>query len=347
VRLAWFAPAPDDIALELERRHEVDRYDEDQAHDFVWRHFRAPYDLTVFELADSPAHAYVWPYVFHYPGVVVLQATSVQRSRGRALHHRRSHLRAERAFAGPDLLRTPLAAARMVIVHDAAVARDLRMAHPDVDTRILPLGAIPPRLWPSASPSRVRVVSSHPAVVEHAASRARDAGTPIETVSGLQDLRSNDVVVALEWPPTATPPIDAVRAMAAGVPAIVFETEAVAAWPTLDPQTWRPRGYLNTDAPIAISIDPRDEEHSLMLAMRRLSLDGELRRRLGRAAEAWAGRHAAVSIAAPVWEAVLAEAMRLPPPATDGLPSHLLADGTATARSVLREFGVTVDFLDE
>lgn len=345
MRLAWFAPTPDDIALELERRHEVDRYDEHRAHDFVWRHFRAPYDLTVFELADSPAHAYVWPYVFHYPGVVVLRATAVQQSRTRALHHRRSHLRAERAFAGPDLLRTPLAAARMVIVHDAAVARDLRTAHPDVDIRILPLGVIPSRVTPSASPPRFR--SSHPGVLEHAASRARDAGTPIETASGLHDLRSNDIVVALEWPPTGSPPMDAVRAMAAGLPTIVFETEAVAAWPALDPQTWKPRGYLNADAPIAIAIDPRDEEHSLMLAMRRLALDGELRTRLGRAAEAWAGGHAAVAIAAPLWEAALADAMRNPPPATHGLPSHLLADGTATARSVLREFGVSVDFLDD
>jgi len=220
------------------------------------------------------------------------------------------------------------------------------MAHPDVAIRILPLGVIPPGLTRSASPSRFRVVSSHPAVVEHAASRARDAGIPIETASGLHDLRSNDVVVALEWPPTGTPPIDALRAMAAGVPVIVFETEAVAAWPTVDPQTWKARGYLNTNAPIAISIDPRDEEHSLMLAMRRLSLDGELRTRLGKAAEAWAGGHAAVAIVAPLWEAALAEAMRLPLPATHGLPSHLLADATATARSVLREFGVTVDFLD-
>jgi hypothetical protein len=73
--------APDAVALELSRTHHVDRFDARHAHDFVWRHFRAPYDLTVVELADSPAHAYAWPYLFHDPGILILRATSLQRSR--------------------------------------------------------------------------------------------------------------------------------------------------------------------------------------------------------------------------------------------------------------------------
>ena len=347
VRLAWFAPAPDDIALELGRRHQVDRYDERRAHDFVWRHFRDPYDLTLFELADSTAHGYVWPYVFHYPGAIVLRATSLRQSRPLALPHRRHHLRAERAFAGPDLLRTPLAAARMVIVHDAALAQELRNAYPEAEIRVLPLGVEPPVLTAPAAALRFQSVSSDPGAVERAARRARDAGTAIVTTIDRQDLRTNDIMVALEWPPTGSPPIDALRAMAAGLPTIVFETEAVATWPTLDPQTWQPRGYLTTNPPIAISIDPRDQEHSLMLAMRRLSQDAELRKRLGHAARAWAHQHATVAIAAPAWEAALAEAMRIPPPATHHLPPHLLEDGTTSARSILREFGVGVDFLEE
>ena len=40
---------------------------------------------------------------------------------------------------------------------------------------------------------------------------------------------------------------------------MVFETEAVAVWPTLNPQTWQGRDYLESEPPIAISIDPRDE----------------------------------------------------------------------------------------
>lgn len=303
--------------------------------------------MTVFELADAPAHAYVWPYVFHYPGVVVLWATSLQRSRVLTLHQRRHDLRAERAFADPDLIRAPLAAARMVIVHDAAAARELRRTYPDLDVRVLPTGVQPLALASPRAALRFHAVSTDRALVEQAAGRARDAGTPIETMSGLNDLSPGDAVIALEWPPTGAPPIDALRAIAAGLPTIVFETEAVAAWPTLDPQTWKPRGYLTTSQPIAISIDPRDEEHSLMLAMRRVAQDADLRTRLGDAAGAWASEHATVAAAAPVWEATLAEAMRIQPPARHDLPPHLLEDGTTAARSILREFEVNVDFLEE
>ena len=347
MRLAWFAPTPDDVALELGRRHDVELYDQRRAHDFVWRHFRAPYDLTLFELADSPAHAFVWPYMFHYPGVIVLRATSLRQSRSLALHQRRQHLRAERAFAGPDLLRAPLAAARMVIVHDTDVAGELRTAYPGVDIRVVPIGVMPATLTASEGAVRFHSVSSHPAIVEHAASRARDGGTPIETAHGLHELRTDDIVVALGWPPTGSAPIDALRAMAAGLATIVFETEAVATWPTLDPQTWKPRGYLTTKQPIAISIDPRDEEHSLMLAMRRLAQDPELRARLGNAARKWTHDRAAVAVAAPAWEAALAEAQRTPAPTTSALPPHLLEDGTTAARSILREFDVRVDFLED
>jgi hypothetical protein len=38
--------------------------------------------------------------------------------------------------------------------------------------------------------------------------------------------------------------------------------------------------------------------------------------------------------------------MRMPPPATHELPPHLLDDGTAAARAILREFDVSVDFLE-
>ena len=58
--------------------------------------------------------------------------------------------------------------------------------------------------------------------------------------------------------------------MAAGKAVITIETEATAEWPAIDPQTWRPRGLAVNDAPIAVTVDPRDEEHSLMLAIRRL-----------------------------------------------------------------------------
>jgi len=349
VRLAWFAPTPDAIALELGRRHHVDGYDAGRAHDFVWRHAHAPYDLTIFELADSPAHAYIWAYLFHYPGVLVLRATSVQHSRTDALtrQHRRHHLRAERAFAGSPLLRTPLAAARLVIVHDAATARDLQIEYPDIEVRVLPIGVTGSALTATDAGVRFRYAAPDPVLVERAATRARDTGARFDISPGLLDLQDRDVVIALEWPPTGAAPPEALRAMAAGLPVIVFETQAVASWPTLDPQTWQPRDYLSNRQPVAISIDPRDEEHSVMLAMKRLSTDAALRAQLGTAAARWATEHANVTDAADAWEPVLQEARSSRGTASArALPPHLTADGTERARTLLGDIGVTVDFLD-
>lgn len=348
VRLAWFAPTPDDVALELARRHDVDHYDARNAHDFVWKHFRTPYDLTVFELADSPAHAFVWPYLFHYPGVAILRATSLQEHRTRGLNRqwRRPHLRAERAFGGPDLMRAPLLASRLVVVNDEPAARVLAAEHPDAAVRILPVGVRPASAEPGRE-LRFRSTTTRADVIEAAAQRARDVGTPIPLTPGLDGLRETDVVIVLEWPPTGAMPVDALRAMGAGLPTIVFETEAVAAWPALDPQTWQPRGYVNSGEPIAISIDPRDEEHSLMRCLRRLSADPALRSRLGDAARDWVREHANAESAAREWEPVLADAIHRPPVlAPADLPPHLVDDGTATAQSVLQEFGVSVDLFN-
>jgi hypothetical protein len=307
-----------------------------------------PYDLTVFELADSPAHAFVWPYLFHYPGVVVLRAISLEEHRTDGLNRqrRRHHLRAERAFGDPDLMRAPLLSSRLVVVHDEAAARVLADEYPELAVRMLPVGVTAASPAP-AGELRFRYQATRPEAVAAAAARAGAAGTPVATAAGVADLRESDVVIALEWPPTGAPPIDALRAMGAGLPTIVFETEAVAAWPTLDPQTWRPRGYVSGGDPIAISIDPRDEEHSLMLCLRRLSGDAELRARLGHAARGWVREHAAAESAAREWAPVLADAIhRSPLLAPADLPAHLVDDGTASTRAVLQEFGVGLDLFN-
>ena len=77
--------------------------------------------------------------------------------------------------------------------------------------------------------------------------------------------------------------------MRARKPVVVLETTMTAEWPALDPQSWKPRGFA-TEAPIVVSLDPRDEEHSLMLAIQRLSTDSELRTQLADAAHRWVGR---------------------------------------------------------
>jgi hypothetical protein len=127
-------------------------------------------------------------------------------------------------------------------------------------------------------------------VLRRALARACQAGAFAALVAdGPPDhvLQEADVVVSLPWPVTNEPQTSVLAAMAACKPVIVLETTSTAEWPALDPQTWRPRGF-GKDAPIVVSLDPRDEEHSLVLAIRRLSDDAALRTRLGDAAHAWA-----------------------------------------------------------
>jgi hypothetical protein len=347
MRIAWFAPEPSDVALQLGHPDLVDHFDEHRAHQFVWRHHRTPYDITVFDLADRGAHAFLWPYLFHYPGIVLLRSGSLHHSRSTRLtaEHRYPDWRAERAFSGPTFLRAPLAASRLVAVHDPSFARDLQEELPDVPVRVVPAAAAPAALAPFDGRFRFHASSRHE-IVSRAAGRLRRAGCPVIVADPADGLRQHDVAIALEWPPPRSLPVKALRAMAAGLPVIVFETEAAAAMPTLDPQTWQSRGYQDRNAPVAISIDPRDEEHSLMLAMRRLASDASLRSSLGAAAAAWARTHARPDVAASAWRAVLHEAAaRDPVTRQSDLPAHLRADGTERARALLREIGVTVDFL--
>lgn len=363
MRLAWFAadassavrPLDDTPSLlaELALRHEITRYDERGAPDFVWQHRRSPFDVCVYELSDSAASAFVWPYLLHYPGVLRLRSTNLQRSRAGMLHltHRLNDSAVEAAFAGFDALRIPLLASRVVVVGDAYAAGLLEADHPETRIRHAP-SAVVARSG-DAAPGRdvPRFAVSAPmtaSLVGRAAQRARETGCIVELVDAA-DLATPgdcDAVIALEWPPAPQLPLAAMMAMAAARPAIVYETTVTAAWPTLDPQTWQPRGLSGIAAPIAISINPLDEEHSLMLAIRRLATDASLRGRLGRAGEHWWRANATPAHAAAAWESILAEAATASvPPRPVDWPQHLNADGTERARQLLGELGVTVDFL--
>jgi hypothetical protein len=373
----------DDIAAllaTLGSSHDIELVNEREAHDFVWRHARTPYDLVVHELADSPAHRFVLPYAIHFPGVLLLRGAAPQYSRA--------------------IMSSP-----WTVVGDLAAASALREQHPDANVRCLPIGVDvpdqsaargarvpggPPEGGPYVSrpedgpyanspeggpyvntPQRGPYVNSPeggpyvdtpeagPHVrfavlngdarpsVERAAARARQSGARIELITaGPASVRLGqaDVVLALEWPPPLHAPPAAVAGMAAGLPVVVFETLVTAGWAALDPQTWQPRGFLRDAAPIAISIDPRDEEHSLMLAMRRLAADVQLRQALGATAHAWWQSHATAAHAAAAWTSWLADVSREPAPMSR--TSRVSAeDGSEHARSVLEAFGVHVDFL--
>ena len=355
MRIAWFRDTTPDIADplddtaaiigELRAAHHIDVILEQNAHDFVWQQYRRPWDLCVYELDSTRSHQFVRAYLLNYPGVLMLRSTGVPH------------------------LREPLFASRVVVVSNDGGAELLRRRYPEVQVRYAspcsgPEGSSPQ--WSGKDDSgadghsgadltgpRVRFAvfderARDGAVVTRALQRARDAGAEFDVIEPDADahmLSHCDVVIAPGWPPMHHAPNAVLAAMAAGKAVVTTEMEATAEWPAVDPQTWRPRGLgLEEEAPIAVTIDPRDEEHSLMLAIRRLSSDASSREQLGMAAHAWWKAHATPAHAAAVWMRILDEAVRLsPPPLPDDWPSPLATDGTGLARSILAEFGLTSD----
>src|SRR5438067_6207072 len=59
------------------------------AHDFVWKMRRAPYDLVVYQLGNAAWHDYMWAYLARYPGLVVLHDPRLHHARARHLLHER------------------------------------------------------------------------------------------------------------------------------------------------------------------------------------------------------------------------------------------------------------------
>lgn len=384
--LAWFRPgAPDPadplddtsgLIAELRNDYRIDIFTGTSAHDFVWRHFRNPFDLCVFELDNTAAHAFVWPYLLRYPGVLLLRAVTLHDSRAAALVHARrfAHYADEFRFSerrpapvadakrsAPrgtwPMLRIPFTAARAVVVPNQGTATVLQDMYPEARLRYAPQAiAGPPANAPSGTPAPAdsrpvtfgALASNATETLRQAVSRAQEGGaaaTLLLADSAGQLLREADVVLALSWPSSATSDPLPLAAMAAGRPVVMFETGPTAEWPALNPQTWLPRGF-GPAAPVAVSLDVRDAEHSLMLSVRRLARDRTLRASLGAAGMAWWRAHATAPHAAAAWGAVLREAATLAPrPRPDGWPAHLDADGTDHAAAVLREFGTSVDFL--
>jgi hypothetical protein len=341
----------------LRAEHQIDVFEESRAHDFIRLDFRAPFDLCVYELADSRDHAYVWPYLLHVPGVLRLRSRSLHDSRTEALRRQRREGDGtlELAFGDWALTSAPILASRMTVVSDAHAAASLQRACPAARIRVAPLGVGKgegsAQGTEQGMPQRQTTIvsaldSSRNAMIQRAVARARDAGARVELVTGSAQsvLENADILVAAAWPPADEPTL-ALAGMATGRTVIVLETESTAGWPALDPQTWQPRGWTG-HAPIVVSIDPRDEEHSLSLALRRLSSDAALRYALGSAANDWWRQHATPDLAVQAWRSILAEAATIAPsPRPLNWPRHLTADGTERARELLAEFGATVDFL--
>jgi glycosyltransferase involved in cell wall biosynthesis len=190
-RVAWFSPMPPSssgiaaysaeivprlrarglaIDVYVERLDGPDAADgRAVAADFVWRHRRAAYDLVVYELGNAACHDYMWGYLFHYPGLVVLHDAQVHQARAQSLlggwRPRRDDYRQEFAANHPDapadlalliaeglggslfghwpLVRLVLEAARLAAVHSPALAARLA-EHYGVPVQAIPMGVADP-----------------------------------------------------------------------------------------------------------------------------------------------------------------------------------------------------------
>lgn len=141
------------------------------AKEFRSRQRRAPYDAIVYQMGNSPAHAYMYRLALEFPGILVLHDTVLhhlmlsmllpRRGAGRyrtLMTHRYGEAgreAAERTLRGrmPDsLFEFPLSeeligASRLTVVHSQASRAQVRTLCPDADVMRVPMGVpLPPEL---------------------------------------------------------------------------------------------------------------------------------------------------------------------------------------------------------
>ena len=286
-------------------------------------------------------------------------------------------------LAAWPLLRPILETARRTAVHDGGVAGELRRRHPGCRIDVLRFGVAGPdeesRPVPSgpivfaavAHTARVggiertlrvlrRVRRETPAVlrilgaVEDPArlvAEVRTAGVEASAVtlpgaagdaSSPESLAGADVCVALQERSGAV--TDSwLRCLAAARPTVVSARARLADVPLLDPRSGR-NLHGGSDEDVAVGIDPRHEEETLWLAMRRLAVDGDLRRTLGASARSWwqarSGRQAQM---VDDYRRVLHEVAREPAAEAGSPPAHMRSDGMELARRIADECGLAGD----
>ncbi len=157
-------------------------------------------------------------------------------------------------------------------------------------------------------------------------------------------LASSDVCVCLRWPTNRETSASWLRCLGAGRPTVIADLAHLVDVPALDPRDWRVLDAASDGprAPIAVSVDVLDEEHSLRLAIDRLGSNASLGARLGSAARAWWEAHHRLEQMADAYERLLSRAQALRPPRVQ-LPAHLVEDGTSHARDLLKPFGLELD----
>jgi glycosyltransferase involved in cell wall biosynthesis len=155
-------------------------------------------------------------------------------------------------------------------------------------------------------------------------------------------LNAADVCLNLRWPTGRETSAAWLRCAAAGKPTIVTNLAHTTDVPSLDLRSMTTACSLpGAHDPVCVHVDLDDEVNMLRLALRRLTEDAALRARLGGAARRYWEAEGTIELMARDYEGLL-EAARaaadpvLPP----DWPTHLRADGTATARRLAAETGV-------
>jgi glycosyltransferase involved in cell wall biosynthesis len=147
----------------------IDTFTADNAHEFVWKRRRQPYDLAIYQLGNASCHDYVWAYLFRYPGLVVLHDAQLHQARALFLTKRWqprtddyiAEVHANHPDAPPDLpylvlgrmgdqmyqhwpmVRLVVERARLTVVHNAWLADDLRSKYPRANIRAIEMGVRP------------------------------------------------------------------------------------------------------------------------------------------------------------------------------------------------------------
>ena len=130
------------------------------AHDFVWKQKQTSYEHVIYQLGNATCHDYMWPYLAHYPGHIVLHDGHVHHSRARSLLSKKRHdaYRAEFVFSHSDcppsvaelgvqgllgnltyfwpMLGIPMTVARSISVHNSRLAEELQRhySHSTINT---------------------------------------------------------------------------------------------------------------------------------------------------------------------------------------------------------------------
>jgi hypothetical protein len=166
----------------------------------------------------------------------------------------------------------------------------------------------------------------------------------VDDVALCEYIEAADVCVCLRWPTNGETSASWLRCLAHGKPTITTDLVQLAHLPSLDPRTWAPVPDAHAERPVTVSIDILDEDHSLRLAMKRLTMDADLRRDLGaRAREYWEAHHTMTHVV-DGYRRAIADAASRPAPRVE-LPAHLVADGSERAAEIASKMGVEIDIV--